>query len=218
MHALYVLDSQRPQYHMDRHRQYHIDQHNQRIMIRTCNGLELRDPFAEASASELVESSVLFPSLDSRDELNPRLVSLFFLPSLWSFSFIPQSFGEKSATCTPLTNRCYAAKTWTWFMNPKEDYAKVIFHARESNHENLARHNIYGHIRADYEKIIIGKWFIAGSWKQSIWGAPVAYTDPHQPPPIAHRPSFPRKRAWKHFAIRLLIGITALKFTKPLKA
>ncbi|PBC26548.1 Acetylcholine receptor subunit alpha [Apis cerana cerana] len=48
--------------------------HGQRVMVRTCNGLELRDPslFVETSASELVESSVLFPSLDSRDELHPR--------------------------------------------------------------------------------------------------------------------------------------------------
>ncbi|XP_078050210.1 acetylcholine receptor subunit alpha-like [Augochlora pura] len=48
--------------------------HGQRVMVRTCNGLELRDPslFVETSASELVESSVLFPSLDSQDELHPR--------------------------------------------------------------------------------------------------------------------------------------------------
>ncbi|XP_017794848.1 PREDICTED: acetylcholine receptor subunit alpha-like isoform X1 [Habropoda laboriosa] len=60
--------------------QYQIDKrsmgghHGQRVMVRTCNGLELRDPslFVETSASELVESSVLFPSLDSRDELHPR--------------------------------------------------------------------------------------------------------------------------------------------------
>ncbi|OAD54116.1 Acetylcholine receptor subunit alpha-like [Eufriesea mexicana] len=60
--------------------QYQIDKrsmgghHSQRMMVRTCNGLELRDPslFVETSASELVESSVLFPSLDSRDELHPR--------------------------------------------------------------------------------------------------------------------------------------------------
>ncbi|KYN03838.1 Acetylcholine receptor subunit alpha-like protein [Cyphomyrmex costatus] len=48
--------------------------HGHRVMVRTCNGLELRDPspFVESSASELVESSVLFPSVDSRDELHPR--------------------------------------------------------------------------------------------------------------------------------------------------
>lgn len=51
--------------------------HGHRVMVRTCNGLELRDPslFVETSASELVESSVLFPSVDSRDELHPRCVS-----------------------------------------------------------------------------------------------------------------------------------------------
>jgi hypothetical protein len=49
---------------------------SQRVMVRTCNGLELRDSslYAEASASELLESSVLFPSLNSRDELNPRFM------------------------------------------------------------------------------------------------------------------------------------------------
>ena len=49
---------------------------SQRVMVRTCNGLELTDPslYAEASASDLLESSVLFPSLDSRDELNPRFM------------------------------------------------------------------------------------------------------------------------------------------------
>lgn len=51
-------------------------------MVRTCNGLELRDPaiFVDPSASEFVESSVLFPSIDSRDELNPRfLICLLFI-------------------------------------------------------------------------------------------------------------------------------------------
>jgi hypothetical protein len=48
-----------------------------RIMVRTCNGLELRDPtlLAESSASELVDSThttELFPTLDSHDEFNPR--------------------------------------------------------------------------------------------------------------------------------------------------
>lgn len=48
-----------------------------RIMVRTCNGLELRDPalLAESSASELVDSSrttELFPTLDSHDEFTPR--------------------------------------------------------------------------------------------------------------------------------------------------
>jgi len=48
-----------------------------RIMVRTCNGLELRDPtlLAESSASELVDSThttELFPTLDSHDEFTPR--------------------------------------------------------------------------------------------------------------------------------------------------
>lgn len=61
----------RPQYQIDKRR---MSSHGHRVMVRTCNGLELRDPslFVESSASELVEPSVLFPSLDSQDELHPR--------------------------------------------------------------------------------------------------------------------------------------------------
>ncbi|XP_026825029.1 acetylcholine receptor subunit alpha-like isoform X3 [Ooceraea biroi] len=67
-----LLVMRRPQYQLDRHRV--SGHHGHRVMVRTCNGLELRDPslFVETSASELVESSVLFPSVDSRDELHPR--------------------------------------------------------------------------------------------------------------------------------------------------
>ncbi|XP_076687090.1 nicotinic acetylcholine receptor alpha3 subunit isoform X3 [Andrena cerasifolii] len=67
-----ILDTFRPQYQIDKRSMG--GHHGQRVMVRTCNGLELRDPsmFVETSASELVESSVLFPSLDSRDELHPR--------------------------------------------------------------------------------------------------------------------------------------------------
>ncbi|XP_077267860.1 nicotinic acetylcholine receptor alpha3 subunit isoform X1 [Temnothorax americanus] len=64
----------RPQYQLDKHGRSMGGHHGHRVMVRTCNGLELRDPslFVESSASELVESSVLFPSVDSRDELHPR--------------------------------------------------------------------------------------------------------------------------------------------------
>ncbi|KAL2722020.1 acetylcholine receptor subunit alpha-like isoform X1, partial [Vespula maculifrons] len=67
-----LLAMRRPQYEIDK--RSIGGQHGQRVMVRTCNGLELRDPslFVETSASELVESSVLFPSLDSQDELHPR--------------------------------------------------------------------------------------------------------------------------------------------------
>ncbi|XP_068979818.1 acetylcholine receptor subunit alpha-like isoform X2 [Bombus flavifrons] len=67
-----LLVMRRPQYQIDKRTMG--AHHGQRVMVRTCNGLELRDPslFVETSASELVESSVLFPSLDSRDELHPR--------------------------------------------------------------------------------------------------------------------------------------------------
>lgn len=71
----------RPQYQIDKRsltgEQHGVAGHpSQRLVVRTCNGLELRDPslYAEASASDLLESSVLFPSLDSRDELNPRFM------------------------------------------------------------------------------------------------------------------------------------------------
>ncbi|XP_025987213.1 acetylcholine receptor subunit alpha-like isoform X3 [Solenopsis invicta] len=67
-----LLVMRRPQYQIDRRSMG--GHHGHRVMVRTCNGLELRDPslFVESSASELVESSVLFPSVDSRDELHPR--------------------------------------------------------------------------------------------------------------------------------------------------
>lgn len=69
-----IISFNRPQYQIDKRTM--SAHHGQRVMVRTCNGLELRDPslFVETSASELVESSVLFPSLDSRDELHPRYV------------------------------------------------------------------------------------------------------------------------------------------------
>ncbi|XP_012276461.1 acetylcholine receptor subunit alpha-like [Orussus abietinus] len=67
-----LLAMRRPHYQTNK--QSITADHAHRVMIRTCNGLELRDPslFVEATASELAESSVLFPSLNSRDELNPR--------------------------------------------------------------------------------------------------------------------------------------------------
>ncbi|KAK0096931.1 hypothetical protein PV326_003825 [Microctonus aethiopoides] len=68
-----LLVMRRPQYQIDR-RTYDRHHPSQRVMVRTCNGLEVRDPsvFVNAPSTELVESSVLFPSVDSRDELNPR--------------------------------------------------------------------------------------------------------------------------------------------------
>ncbi|XP_029680735.1 acetylcholine receptor subunit alpha-like isoform X3 [Formica exsecta] len=74
-----LLVMRRPQYQIDKRSMG--GHHGHRVMVRTCNGLELRDPslFVESSASELVESSVLFPSVDSRDELHPRCVPLRIL-------------------------------------------------------------------------------------------------------------------------------------------
>lgn len=74
-----VSFTDRPQYQIDKRSMG--SHHGQRVMVRTCNGLELRDPslFVETSASELVESSVLFPSLDSRDELHPRYVKIILI-------------------------------------------------------------------------------------------------------------------------------------------
>lgn len=46
---------------------------NQRVMVRTCNGLELRDPGFYSDSGDLVDDpSGLFPSASSRDELTPR--------------------------------------------------------------------------------------------------------------------------------------------------
>ncbi|XP_023245999.1 acetylcholine receptor subunit alpha-like isoform X9 [Copidosoma floridanum] len=62
-----LLVMRRPQYQIDKRS---LASSSQRVVVRTCNGLELRhDPYAEASASELLESSILFPSLDSRDNI-----------------------------------------------------------------------------------------------------------------------------------------------------
>lgn len=44
-----------------------------RVMVRTCNGLELRDPGIYSDAGDIPEDpSGLFPSASSRDELTPR--------------------------------------------------------------------------------------------------------------------------------------------------
>ncbi|PSN48827.1 Acetylcholine receptor subunit beta-like 2 [Blattella germanica] len=69
-----LLVMRRPQYQIDKRS---LAGSSARIMVRTCNGLELRDPtlLAESSASELVESThttELFPTLDSHDEFAPR--------------------------------------------------------------------------------------------------------------------------------------------------
>lgn len=53
-----------------------------RVMVRTCNGLELRDPgiYSDSggvgdSGGDLIDDpSGLFPSASSRDELTPRSV------------------------------------------------------------------------------------------------------------------------------------------------
>ncbi|XP_067006550.1 acetylcholine receptor subunit alpha-like isoform X1 [Anabrus simplex] len=69
-----LLVMRRPQYQIDKRS---LAGSSHRIMVRTCNGLELRDPtlLAESSASELVDSThttELFPRLDSRDDFAPR--------------------------------------------------------------------------------------------------------------------------------------------------
>lgn len=44
-----------------------------RVMVRTCNGLELRDPGLYSDSGDLGEDPTgLFPSASSRDELTPR--------------------------------------------------------------------------------------------------------------------------------------------------
>ncbi|XP_019871585.1 acetylcholine receptor subunit alpha-like isoform X2 [Aethina tumida] len=52
---------------------YQLDRRSHRVMVRTCNGLELRDPGIYSDAGDIPEDpSGLFPSASSRDELTPR--------------------------------------------------------------------------------------------------------------------------------------------------
>ncbi|KRT85702.1 ion channel, partial [Oryctes borbonicus] len=53
---------------------YQLDRRSHRVMVRTCNGLELRDhPGLYPDPTDLGEEpSGLFPSASSRDELTPR--------------------------------------------------------------------------------------------------------------------------------------------------
>lgn len=45
----------------------------QRVMVRTCNGLELRDTGPYSDSEDLVDDPTgVFPSASSRDELTPR--------------------------------------------------------------------------------------------------------------------------------------------------
>ncbi|KAK9512286.1 hypothetical protein O3M35_000749 [Rhynocoris fuscipes] len=74
-----LLVMRRPQYQIDRRSNGYILSDSvtgsQRIMVRTCNGLELRDPslYTHNSASHLVETSQEgFPSMDHIDEFVPR--------------------------------------------------------------------------------------------------------------------------------------------------
>ncbi|KAF5300595.1 hypothetical protein FQR65_LT09127 [Abscondita terminalis] len=63
-----LLVMRRPHYQIDRRRYP-----SHRVMVRTCNGLELRDPGLYPDSTEFGEDpSGLFPSASSRDELTPR--------------------------------------------------------------------------------------------------------------------------------------------------
>ncbi|KAK5650766.1 hypothetical protein RI129_001795 [Pyrocoelia pectoralis] len=63
-----LLVMRRPHYQIDRRRYP-----SHRVMIRTCNGLELRDAALYGESTEFPEDPVsLFPSASSRDELTPR--------------------------------------------------------------------------------------------------------------------------------------------------
>lgn len=45
----------------------------QRVMVRTCNGLELREAGPYSDSEDLVDDPTgVFPSASSRDELTPR--------------------------------------------------------------------------------------------------------------------------------------------------
>lgn len=69
-----LLVMRRPHYQMDKRS---LSGSCHRIMVRTCNGLELRDPSlfaAQNSASELIEAAQndVFPTLDHLEEFNTR--------------------------------------------------------------------------------------------------------------------------------------------------
>ncbi|CAH1100853.1 unnamed protein product [Psylliodes chrysocephalus] len=52
---------------------YQLDSRSHRVMVRTCNGLELRDSGLYHDASELVDDPTgFFPNASSIDELTPR--------------------------------------------------------------------------------------------------------------------------------------------------
>lgn len=61
---------------------------SQRVMVRTCNGLEVRDPGYYSDAGDLMDdpSSNLFHTASSRDELTPRWLILREIPPFRLFS------------------------------------------------------------------------------------------------------------------------------------
>ncbi|XP_068911630.1 acetylcholine receptor subunit alpha-like isoform X1 [Tenebrio molitor] len=65
-----LLVMRRPHYQLDRKTCRMASSH--RVMVRTCNGLELRDPGMFTDTEDLVEDPNFFPSASSRDELTPR--------------------------------------------------------------------------------------------------------------------------------------------------
>ncbi|XP_044262741.1 acetylcholine receptor subunit alpha-like [Tribolium madens] len=63
-----LLVMRRPHYQFDRKSMTS----SHRVMVRTCNGLELRDPGIFTDTEDLVDDPGFFPSASSRDELTPR--------------------------------------------------------------------------------------------------------------------------------------------------
>ncbi|XP_046982612.1 acetylcholine receptor subunit alpha-like [Schistocerca americana] len=68
-----LLVMRRPQYQIDK-RSFGLATSAHRVMVRTCNGLELRDSslLSAAAAAAAADSSASFPSMSSRSVLSPR--------------------------------------------------------------------------------------------------------------------------------------------------
>ncbi|KAL3279045.1 hypothetical protein HHI36_016561 [Cryptolaemus montrouzieri] len=65
-----LLVMRRPHYQLDRRT---LGSSHHRVMVRTCNGLELREPGLYGDSGDFEDSgNDVFPSASSRDELTPR--------------------------------------------------------------------------------------------------------------------------------------------------
>ncbi|GJQ81627.1 hypothetical protein Trydic_g8506 [Trypoxylus dichotomus] len=122
-----LLVMRRPHYQLDR-RSYYIDSSSSptsshRVMVRTCNGLELRDhPGLYPDPTDLGEEpSGLFPSASSRDELTPRELEpgalsacrIHGTPPCVLGSVLGEDLGQELGASGPLDDGlCKAAHSW----------------------------------------------------------------------------------------------------------